>query len=170
MIAPPAVIVCVWLFHGARPIDRAMRGGLWLLSLGLFFYLPIRLQFAPRTYLDLPTGRTAFLNPAQSDECQWFAQQTHAGDVFFNLTQVSFPLALRNPTPVDVVSPTLLTPPDQVDAVVRSLERHRTQFIFLTRFKMPPGTKDNLQPFREYVYSHYHLVKTFSTGEYWERN
>lgn len=170
MIAPPAVIVCVWLFHGAGPIDRAMRGALWLVSLGLFFYLPVRLQFAPRTYLDLPTGQTAFLNSAQSDEYQWFAQQTHAGDAFFNLTQVSFPLALRNPTPVDVVSPTLLIPPDHVDAVVRSLETHRTHFIFLPHFRMPKGTKDNLQAFHEYVYSHYHLAKTFPSGEFWELN
>jgi hypothetical protein len=170
MVAPPAVIVCVWLFHGVRPVDRAVRGALWLMSLGLFLYLPVRLQFAPRTYLDLPTGRTAFLNPAQSDEYRWFAQQTHAGDAFFNLTQVSFPLALRNPTPVDIVSPTLLTTPDQVDAVVRSLEARRTQFIFLPHFHVPPGTTDNLQAFHDYVYSHYHLAKTFPSGQFWELN
>jgi hypothetical protein len=68
------------------------------------------------------------------------AQQIQAGDAFFNLTQASFPLALRNPTSVDIVSPTLLTPSDQADAVVRSLEAHRTQFIFLPHFHLPPGT------------------------------
>ena len=56
MIAPPAVIVCAWFFSGAKPIEFAVRGALWLISISLFFYLPIRLQFASRTYLDLPTG------------------------------------------------------------------------------------------------------------------
>jgi hypothetical protein len=170
MIAPPAVIVCVWLFHGARPVDRMVRSALWVVSIGLFFYLPVRLQFASRAYLDLPTGRTAFLQPAQADEYQWVAQQTHAGDAFFNLTQVSFPLALRNPTSLDIVSPTLLTPSDQADAVVRSLEAHPTQLIFLPHFHVPPGTTDNLQSFHEYVYGNYHLAKTFPSGEFWERN
>ena len=170
MIAPPAVIVCVWFFSGATPIDRAVRGALWLMSIGFFFYLPVRQQFASRTYLDLPTGRTAFLSPDHPEVYQWFAQQTHAGDSFFNLTQASFPLALRNPTPIDIVYPAANTPPEQVDAVVRSLETHPTQFVFLPNFRMPPGTRDNLQAFHEYVYSHYHLAKTFPIGAFWELN
>jgi hypothetical protein len=170
MIAPPAIVLCVWYFSGETRVDRTVRGLCWSISIVLFLYLPVRLQLLPRTYLDLPTGRTAFLSLPEYEETRWLAGQTHAGDSFFNLTQVSFVLALQNPTPVDFVTPTEITPPEQVDAVVRSLEVHQTPFVFLPQFYAPREIIDSLQPFREYVYNNYHLAKAFPSGQFWERN
>lgn len=170
MIAPPAIIASVWLFSGARSIDRMMRGLLWSIAIMLFLFLSVHQQFVPRGYLDLPTGRTAFIDPNVYEMNRWLAQHTQAGDQFFSLTQVSFPLALENPTQVDFITATGMTPPEQVEAVVQSLEKRPAKYIFLSRFRAPPGTEDNLQEFRLFVLAHYHLAKAFPAGDFWELN
>jgi hypothetical protein len=42
MAAPPAIIVCVWLFSGTTIVDRVVQGGFWAIAIALVLYLPIR--------------------------------------------------------------------------------------------------------------------------------
>jgi hypothetical protein len=123
----------------------------------------------PSYYLDLPTGRTAFLNKDQLMVDQWLAERTHKGDLFFGLTPASFALGLQNPTPLDFADQTGMTPPVLEDALVLSLQRHPAKFIFL-RNREPWEKKDSSQKFLRLVHSNYHLAKKIPTGEFWEKN
>jgi hypothetical protein len=171
MVAPPAIILFVWFFSGMKLMDRAMRIFLWATAAGLVLYLPVCLQLHWRAYLNLPTGRTAFIDPVLYEETKWFAQKTHAGEGFFTEPRLSFALRLDNPTPLDYVTPYEFTRPEQVDAVVRALEDHQTTLIYLyPGLNVPRKAGDNLAPFRQYVYKKYHVVKIYRSGQFWERN
>ncbi len=171
MAAPPAIIVCVWFFSGSKLVDQSMRILLWSMALALVLFLPIRRQLHWRAYLDLPTDRTAFVDPSDYEKTKWFSGQTHAGETFFSDLQLSFALALDNPAPLDCVTPYEFTRPEQVDAVVRALADRRTPLIFLyPELYTPREAGDNLAPFRRYVYQNYHLAKVYPSGQVWARN
>jgi hypothetical protein len=178
MVAAPATIVCVWLVNGSCKADSTVRGLLWAGSVAMIVLLPIQTQRHWRGILDLPTGRTAFLEREDYEEFRWFAEKTHAGESFFNEPQHSFVLGLDNPTAVDYVTRTEYTTKEQVEAVIRALEAQRTPLIVYSsqmyapsRDLYAPGrTGDNLGPFLEYVALNYHLVKVFPTMQVWERN
>lgn len=178
MVAPPATIVCVWLVSGTRSAHRKVRGLLWALVVVAMVALPFQLQRHWRGYIDLPHGRTAFLDPALYEEFQWFAQKTHAGESFFNGPQLSFALSLDNPTTVDYVTQTEYTTPEQVTAAIQGLEKHQTPLVALYQhdYAPPPDlyargrTRSNLGPFLDYVYGNYHLAKVFPELQIWERN
>ena len=178
MVAPPAAIVCVWLVGRTCSVDRRLRGALWTIAMVAMVALPIVMQRHWRGYVDLPTGRTAFLDRDEYEEFSWFAQHTHAGESFFNGTQLSFVLGLENPTTVDYVTVTEYTRPEQVSAAIQGLERHRTPLVVYyahtyapTPDLYPPGRmRSNLGPFLEYVARNYHLTKAFPQWQVWERN
>ena len=178
MVAPPATIVCVWLVDGTGSARRRIRGLLWAVAVLAMVALPFQLQRHWRGYIDLPNGRTAFLDPDQYEEFRWFAERTHAGDSFVDGPQLSFALSLDNPTTVDYVTPTEYTTPEQVAAAIQGLEKHQTPLIALYKYLYAPSpdlyargrTRSNLGPFLEYVYSNYHLVKVFTVLQVWERN
>jgi hypothetical protein len=177
MVAAPATIACVWLVNGARKTDRIIRGLLWAGSIAAIVLLPIQTQRHWRGILDLPTGRTAFLEREDYEEFRWFAERTHAGESFFNEPQHSFVLGLENPTAVDYVTRTEYTTKEQVKAVIIALEAQRTPLIVYSSQMYAPGpelyapgrTGDNLGPFLEYVERNYHVVKVFPTMQVWER-
>jgi hypothetical protein len=106
MIAPPAAIVCVWLVRGTSTADRIIRRTLWTIGLLFLVALPIQLQRQWRGYLDLPTGRTAFFNPTEFEQFQWFAQHTHPGESFVGVPLFAFALSLDDPTTVDYLTDT----------------------------------------------------------------
>jgi hypothetical protein len=175
MIAPPALIVCVWLFREMATTDRVVRRTLWAIGLLFFLALPFQMQRHWHGYLDLPTGRTAFLDPTEFEQFQWFAEHTHAGDSFVGVPLYAFALSLNDPTPVDYLTDTDYTTVDQVAAAIRGVETHRTPMIaefyldVSQRYATHPG-RSNLAPFLAYVRSNYHLTKIFSNLKVWERN
>jgi hypothetical protein len=122
----------------------------------------------PPYYLDLPTGRTAFLNKDQLIFDKWLVERAHKGDLFFGLTPASFALGLQNPTPLDFTYPTGMTPPVLEDAIVLSLQRRPAKFIFLPNLERW-DKKGSLQKFLRLVHSNYHLAKKFPSGEFWEK-
>ena len=168
-VAPPAMIAFVWYFSGVGAIERKIQSTLWWLSIALFLYLPIRLQLLPRNYLDLPTGRTAFLSPEQYAVDRWLAEHTRANDYFFGLTPASFAVALRNPTPLDLILPTKMTTPAQEEAVIRSLQQYPATLVFL-RHEEAFDDNARLQEFNVFIHNHYHLAKAFPSGEFWQVN
>jgi hypothetical protein len=177
MIAPPASIVCAWLVRGPSAGMRIARRALWTIGLFFFVALPIQLQRHWRGYLDLPTGRTAFFDPLEFEEYQWFAQHTRAGESYIGVPSYNFALSLENPTTVDYLIDTDYTTKDQVDAAIRGVEIHQTQTIGLDRLmQAAPPAHGNLAPFIAYVHAHYHLARVFDSPdtihgtEIWQRN
>jgi hypothetical protein len=178
MVAPPATIVCVWLVEGFSVAERRQRALLWTIAIVAMVVLPFQQQRHWRGYVDLPIGRTAFLNPADFEEFQWFAQKTHAGESFFNSPPLSFALALDNPTTVDYVTQTEYTTPEQVAAAIQGLERYKTRLIPIYKHIYAPDRElyargrihSNLGPFVDYVHRNYHMIKVFPELQIWERN
>jgi hypothetical protein len=171
VVAPPALILCVWYFSGAARQDRWVRCALWAAGIVFLLYLPISRQRHERAYVDLPTGRTAFTNARQYDKAQWFAARTHPGESFFNEPFVAFALSLNSPGPIDYVLPSQFTRPEQVDALLKSMTAHQTRFIYLyPELYGPIHAGDNLGPLREYIAKNYHLANADSAGQTWERN
>lgn len=171
VVAPPAMIACVWFFSRTARLDRWVRATLWTAGITLVLYLPLSRQRHGATYLDLPTGRAAFMDPKRYDVMRWSAEHTRPGESFFNNPWATFALSLDTPSPLDYVTPAEFTRPEQVDAVVRSLADHHTQLIFLyPELYGPRRPGDNLEPFRRYVYKNYHLAMAYPSGQIWERN
>jgi len=161
----------VWYFSGEFKMDRWVRRGLWTVGIVTLVCLSISRQIHARTYLDLPTGRVAFLIPSQYDRVQWLAARTQPGETFFNDAYVAFALSLNSPGPIDYVLPSEFTRPEQVQALLQSMTAHQTRFVFLyPEIYQQTGVGDNLGPLREYVARNYHLAKSDATGQMWERN
>jgi hypothetical protein len=176
MIAPAATIVCIWLVRGKSATGRVIRRALWAIALLYLVALPFQLQRHWRGYLDLPTGRTAFFDPIEFEQFQWFAQHTHAGESVIGVPLYTFALSLENPTTVDYLTDTEYTTADQVGAAIQGVQLHRSPMIALfnfgprsERFASHPG-RSNFAPFRAYVQANYRLTKTFPNIEVWERN
>jgi hypothetical protein len=176
MIAPPATIVCVWLVRGMSATDRVILRALWAIGLLYLVALPFQLQRHWRGYLDLPTGRTAFFDPIEFEQFQWFAQHTHAGESVVGVPLYTFALSLENPTTVDYLTDTEYTTADQVEAAIRGVQLHQSPMIALFNFDLGseryashPG-RSNFAPFLAYVRANYHLTKAFPNIEVWERN
>jgi len=171
VVAPPALILCVWYFSGPATSDRWVRGGLWAVGLVFLLYLPISRQLHERARIDLPTGRTAFTNARQYDKAQWFAARTHPGESFFNEPFVAFALSLNSPGPIDYVLPSQFTRPEQVDALLKSMTAHQTRYIYLyPELYSSAHAADNLGPLRDYMAKNYHLARADSAGQTLERN
>ena len=166
MVAAPATIVCVWLAAG-----RGMRCLLWGVGLVTMVALPVQTQRHWRGILDLPTGRAAFLDRQEYEEFRWFAENTRAGEGFFNGPQITFVMGLENPTALDHVTGVKFTRPEQVAGVIRALEDRRTPIVVMnTQGDEAGGVGDNLGPLREYLAKNYRVVKVFPGMQIWERS
>lgn len=170
MVAPPAIILFVWLFSGTDAKTRAVRNSLWVSAICTLLYLAVSRQHQRRWYLDLPTGRTAFIDQVGYQQTAWFGEQIRPGDTLFGHPQLSFAFSLASPTPLDFVAPNEFTRPSQVEAVLRCLEQQKVRFIFLyPEIIEGHSSGDNLGPFRSYLSENYHIVRTFPSGQFWER-
>ena len=77
-------------------------------------------------------------------------------------------LSLQNPTPEPYVTNTDYTRPEQVQAVVRSLERTDVRLVLWSLELDTPQGKiegDHLGPLRVFLRTHYQIVKTFADGD-----
>ena len=149
---------------------------LWMASLVLAIAEPAGRQRHWRAYLDLPTGRTAFLDPIMYDEYRWIAGRTRPSELFFGAPLICLALGLRNPAEVDFITATDYTRPEQVANVVQVLEKDRVHYVVFWDFTLDVPEADHsagnhLSPLINYLGTHYHIVKTFTNGDLaWERN
>ncbi len=171
VVAPPAVILCVWLCERTDGAYDRVRTALWTVTIFAVIYLPITRQLHRHTIASLPTGDVALVNDKQYEKIWWLAQHTNPGDTFFNDPTMAFALSLESHGPLDFVTPSDFTRPQQVDDLISSVTRHRTRYIFLyPELNQSNCATDNLKLFRQYVAKNYHLARVVSRGEIWQRN
>ena len=181
-VSPPAWIVLIWLLRNSpRRISHAVLNFLWIagvLCAATVMVKTFRHEWLWRADLNLPAGRTTFLDTGPYDEYRYLAARTSPSDFFFGGRNpyFYFPLGLRPPSRVAYVVPNDWTRPGNVRDLMGGLERYRARFILwqLMLDDVPQHTAggENLVPLRTYLREHYHLAKIFSGShdQLWERN
>lgn len=177
VVSPPALVLLVWLLSTVSKRQRALLRAAWVSLLLLVIARPLITQLRWKAYLDLPIGRTAFLDPVPYQKCSWMLERTKPGEYFFGDHLLSFTLRLRNSGRVPFLRPTDYTRPEEVADAIGGLEKFHVRFVSwyigLDREKdaalHPEG--NHLAPIREYLHEHYRLAETFANGDQmWERN
>jgi len=165
-VAPPAILVCVWLLNGQLRAVKLSRNLLWIAATAFAIALSIRRQVEWHGVLDLPIGRTAFTHRQEYNQFQWLAQHTHPGDRFFNSTAVSLFLQLETPTLVELINDEDFTRPEQVTAVINWLQQQPAKFIVMyPESDSYSETRSNSARFRRYVAANYQRVQVFPLFE-----
>lgn len=110
-----------------------------------------------------PRGPVAFLSDETPEQMTWLAQNARPGDLLFGDPLPNAILGLENPSRLQTVESDAYTRPEQVDELIRVLNRTQTRFIYwFEEANTSAGKEDNLQPLRAYLNSHYHLAHRFS--------
>jgi hypothetical protein len=171
-VSLPGIILLVWFTSSSAWAGKFLSPILWAAVIVLGVAKPIVTQTRWKAFLDLPSGRTAFFQPAVYQKTKWVAERTRPSEYFFGDPLLCFELWLRNPTRVPFLRPTDYTRPEEVQNVVESLENHRVRFVSWYRgLDIPDGEGNHLDPINLYLRSHYHVVETFANGDkIWERN
>lgn len=176
-VSPPALLSLVWLLNSSKRISRVARRSAWIVAFAMLISRPLVTQLRSKQFLDLPTGRTAFLDPLIYEKSKWVSERTHPSDYFFGDHLICFVLRLQNAARVPFLRPTDYTRPEEVADVIRGLDQHQVRFVSwyigLDREKDASfHLKGNhLAPIRLYLRQRYHLAQTFSNGDQiWERN
>ena len=177
VVSPPAILLAVWLLSTTSKWKQVALQLAWMTVLVMLIARPLMMQLRWRAYLDLPTGRTAFLDPVLYEKCSWMLQRTKPEEYFFGDHLLSFTLRLRNSGRVPFLRPTAYTTREEVEDAVNGLEKFHVRFVSwyigLDREKdaalHPEG--NHLAPIRQYLHDHYHLAKMFANGDQiWKRN
>ena len=175
-VSAPAIILLIW-FLDSRVHRHFWSRLLWATVLVLAIARPLATQMSWKGVLDLPVGRTAFLERTPYEKCDWLLQRTRPSDYYFNDPSIAFALRLRNPSRVPTVLPTDYTRPEEVRDAIDGLETFQVRFVSWNRYLDDDSGaprragNDNLGPLRRYLREHYRLAATFPNGDQiWERN
>ena len=171
--ALPALILLVWLLDSPRNVCRVFVAVLTLGTLLTAIYSVAVSRPQPVGVLTTPHGKLAFTDLNLYQEDLWIQQHTRPSDYFYEpLSQDAyFYLDLRNPTPLSSIQNNGYTPPKQVAEVIRGLELHQPRYILwspqaldmLSPHEDPSDA--SLGPLRDYLHSHYKLVKLFANSD-----
>ena len=162
-VAPPAILIFVWLLTLPIPALGYIRKLSWAVAGCYLILLPVYRQVQWHDKLDLPIGRTAFTDRALFQKFQWVAERTHPSDGFFNDSGLTLYLSLHNPTQTEFVTYDETTRTEQIAAVLRALERDPPAYISLLPVTLGPTVRgDHAGPFRRFVYDNYSLANVFS--------
>jgi len=167
-VSPPGLILFVW-FWNLPGRTRGLRvKAIWALVVLLALGECAERQVRWHQTINLPTGRTAVLQPRLLESLQYFRQITRPGDYFFGDELFKYLLDLRDPARVAHVTPTDFTRPSQVESVIEGLSTHHVKYaLWATNLDLPPARyagHNNLGPLRDYLRRHYHLVRMFGGG------
>jgi len=181
-VSLPAMIVFVWFVKSSSKHASVLTYLLWAVGTAVLAGQSVIAQVDWRAYLDTPAGRVAFHEPEVWEKFQWLRDRTRPGDFIFQASDCSlyYLLGLRNPAPLSFVTATGYTRPEQVRDVAEALERSRARFVvwglWLDTPRHDPEKQfapRRLTPIREYLRTHYHLVRNFGDPDYeqvWQRN
>jgi hypothetical protein len=172
-VSLPALILLVWLLQSSGRAGQRLSKALFACAGCLCIAYPFTTQRHSRTYLDMPVGRTAFLNRDVYDRYCFVASQVRPGEYFFGglFPDYYFMFDLRNPAAIQYVSPFEYTRPEQVQDVIAGLERHRVRLLLwsiaLDSHENAPG--DHLDPLRAYIRHGYRVTDGSPNFEMWIR-
>jgi hypothetical protein len=171
-VSLPGLILLSWFLDSPLRAERILQRIVWAAVLVVGTVRPVIAQVRWRACLELPTGRTAFFEPALYEKCRWLSERTRPSEYFFGDPFLCFTLELRNPARVPFVRPTDYTRPEEVDEVVQALEQRQVRFVNWYNGVDASGLSgDHLAPLRFCLATHYHVAKTFSNfDQIWERN
>lgn len=175
VIAPPGLILFGWFFSTSGRSFTLRTAAAWVVVIGLALGACGERALGWRKHITLPIGSLVVLNPNQYEEIKFLLDHTKPGEYFFGNDEFNYLLDLRDPSPVPYVTPSDYTRPEQVRATLQGLKSHPVKYVFWSvRLDMPPAvayTTNHLAPLRDYLHSHYRLVKNFVGGEYsiWEK-
>jgi hypothetical protein len=176
-VAPPAILIFVWLIGLPSSAGRYLRNLSWVLAGCYFILLTIHRQMQWHDILDLPIGRTAFADKMLFHKFQWLAERTHPLEGFFNDSALTLYLSLANPTQTEFVAYDETTRPEQVAAIVQALQRNPPSYIALLSANREYTLQgDHAAPFRQFVHDNYTLASVFSRNqsqyeeELWQRS
>jgi hypothetical protein len=189
--SPPAVILLSWLLDrwgrtstrtsaltSALTSARTMakfRIGLGAVAIVIAVAGAVRIQTRRMAFLDLPIGKTAFVDFARYEEYRYAMGRTRRGQFMFGPSPILLALQVENPAPIDGFVPFEYTRPEQVTATIQALEGNKVPWLMLhpSMFTDPDSDPagDHLGPLRAYLAGGYHVTMSFNTGdELWERN
>jgi hypothetical protein len=162
-VAPPAILVFVWLLTLPLPAVAIVRKLSWGLAGCYLLLLPVSRQIQWHGKLDLPIGRTAFTDKMVFQKFQWMAERTHPSDGFFNDSALSLYLSLHNPTQTEFITYDETTRPEQIAAVLEALKQNPPAYIsLLPALPGPTVAGDHAGPLRRFVYDNYRLAHVFT--------
>lgn len=167
-VSVPGIILLVSFFDSPGNWKRAIRWAMWVVSTVWIAIAPLLIQTHWHAILDLPTGRTAFVEPKTYAEYDWIAKRAGPGDSLFGNQLICFSLGLADPTPLDYVTASDYTRPEQVQSVVESLDRNQVRYILWYSglpVANPRSSRDHLGPIRNYLQAHFQLANQFPNGD-----
>ena len=170
----PALILFVFFVRrtgkrGALFLDATL-GATLLLAVAI----PVRTQLHRLEYLDLPGGRTAFLDTRRLEPYRWVLSRTRPFEYLFApfSPDYHFLLGLRNPATVPVLTPFDFTRPQDVREAIDGLERHQVRLVLWSaRLDLrESAATDHLGPLRAYIREHYCVTEELDEEEVWIRS
>jgi hypothetical protein len=172
--SPPAVILLTWLLNRSGRTMAKCKIGLAAVAIVIALAGAVRIQTRGTTFLNLPIGKTAFVDSARYEEYRYAMGRTCRGQFMFGPPPILFALQVQNPAPIDVFIPFEYTRPEQVTATIQALEVNKVPMLMLhpSMFTDPDSdpASDHLDPIRAYLAGSYRVTTTFKTGdELWER-
>jgi hypothetical protein len=160
-VAPPAILIFVWLLSQQGEASRISRRVLWVAASAFALWMAIHRQMWWHGTLS-SIGTTAFLSAGLMREFQWLKQRTQPGDRFFNEYLIGLYFQLDNPTRADLVNNDDFTRPEDGTSIVRSLQQSPPKFIMLDPQSVGGSDMhDHSRPFQSYVQQHYCPLQSF---------
>ena len=173
-VSPPAMILLVWLLNKPTRVFAVVKMALATLAAALAVTAAVHSQTRPKFYLDLPAGRTAFVDTTAKEEYCWVLTNTHPAQFFWGLPPLYVPFHLQNPAATESLDTTEYTRPEDIAAVLQALQQHNVPVIILPSERLYPLTvntsSNHALAFVGYLHANYRLTRIFANGdELWEK-
>ena len=178
-VSLPGLIILAWFIKTSGRFASGLASAVCLATLATLAVQITIVQTKWHRRLDARVGDIDLLDPDRYEKFRWVSQQTHAGEFLFQASDCDlyYPLDLRNPAQVPFLTSSEYTRPEQVEEVIRALQKHQVRLVLWSVWlDLPlqlPFERNRLAPLRNYLLAHYHIVKTFGAPDYedvWERN
>lgn len=173
-VSPPAMIILAWLLNRPTRAFTMVKVTLATAASALAVAVAAHSQTLPKTYLDLPAGRTAFVNSAVTEEYRWVLAHTHPAQFFWGMPPFYVMFHLQNPAATESIDTSEYTRPEDIARVLGALEQHDVPIIILPSERLYPldvnSPSNHAMAFVAYLRADYRLTRTFGNGdELWQK-
>jgi hypothetical protein len=173
-VSPPAMILLAWLFNKPTRVFAVVKMTLATVAAALAVTVAVHSQTLPKTYLDLPAGRTAIVDSTVREEYRWALTHTHPAQFFWGMPPLYVPFHLQNPAATESLDTSEYTRPEDIAAVLQALQQHSVPVIILPSERLYPLTvnspSNHAMVFIAYLRANYRLTRIFVNGdELWEK-